>query len=28
MVRPDQGGWLPDASRAMLAYQQAFRGPF
>ena len=28
MVRADQGGWLPDASRAMLAYQQAFRGPF
>ena len=28
MVRPDQGGWVPDASRAMLAYQQAFRGPF
>jgi len=28
MVRPDQAGWVPDASRAMLAYQQAFRGPF
>jgi acetoin:2,6-dichlorophenolindophenol oxidoreductase subunit beta len=28
LVHPDRPGWVPDASRAMLAYQHAFRGPF
>ena len=28
MVRPQVAPWRPDPSRATLAYQQAFRGPF
>ncbi len=28
MVRPGDAGWAPDATRAALAYQLQFRGPF